>query len=169
VVTEKSFPINEEITADTVHLIMEDGRSAGTVSLDQARFLATQAGLDLVEINPLANPPVVRILDYNKFRYQQGKTGRQASIKAKNPQLKEVRLSFTIGDHDFANKVKQAKSFLDQGHFVRAFLTLKGRQNVFVDKAKELLDKFCRETGGVIERPPEQNGKKLQAIIKGKK
>jgi len=169
VVTEKNFPINEQITANPVHLIMDDGRSAGTVSLDQARFLAAQAGLDLVAISPIATPPVVRILDYNKFRYQQEKTGRQATTKTKNPQLKEIRLGFAIGEHDFANKAKQAKGFLSQGHFVRAFLTLRGRQNVFADKAKELLTKFCQEVGGEMEHQPEQNGKRLQVIIKEKK
>lgn len=154
--------------ATNVHLIMNDGQSAGTVSLDQARYLAEQYGLDLVAISPRSEPPVVRLLDYNKFRYQQDKHARQA-VKTKNPQLKEVRLSYRINEHDLATKAKRAKEFLDEGHFVRAFLTLRGRENVFADKAKQILEDFRDQIGGLTEKPVDQAGKKFQIIIKGKK
>lgn len=147
---------------------MDDGRSVGTVSLDQARYLAEQYGLDLVEIAPQARPPVARILDYNKYRYQQEKHARQAG-KPKTNQLKEVRLSFGIGPGDLETKAKQAKEFLEEGHFVRVFLNLRGRENLFPEKGKERLFEFQRMTDSVLEKDVSQLGKKIQIIIKPKK
>ena len=164
---ERKFRLNEEITARQLHLIMEDGRSAGTVSLDQARYLAEQYGLDLVELNGSINPPIIRLLDYNKYRYQQEKQARGAT-KAKN-ELKEIRLSFRIGENDLKTKGKRAKEFLDEGNFVRVFMTLRGRENVFPEKAKETLRQFQQSVGAVIEQPIIQEGKKVQMIIKAGK
>lgn len=145
---------------------MEDGQSGGTVSLDQARYLSHQYGLDLVEIAPKAQPPVVRLLDYNKFRYEQEKHARQSKKTAN--QLKEMRLSYAIDSHDLATKAKRAKEFLDQGHFVRAFINLRGRQNVFPDKAKQVLNQFMAEVDGEVEQPVSHVGKRVQLIIKKK-
>jgi len=145
---------------------MEDGQSGGTVSLDQARYLSNQYGLDLVEIAPKAQPPVVRLLDYNKFRYEQEKHARQSKKTAN--QLKEMRLSYSIDSHDLATKAKRAKEFLDQGHFVRAFINLRGRQNVFPEKAKEVLNQFMAAVDGDVEQPVSHLGKRIQLIIKKK-
>jgi len=143
---------------------MPDGRSAGSVGLDQARYLAAQYGLDLVEIAPKATPPVGRLLDYNKFRYQQEKLARGG--KGKTTQLKEMRLGYAIGDHDLSVKAKRAKEFLEEGHFVRAFINLRGRENIFPDKAKQSLIAFQQLTGGTLEQPASQVGKRVQLIIK---
>lgn len=165
--TEAQFPVNDQIIADPVHLIMDDGRSAGTVSLDQAKYLAHQSLLDLVEISPRANPPVVKLLDYNKFRYQQEKQARQSA--AKNPQLKEIRLSFSIGTHDLETKARRARQFLSEGHFIRAFINLRGRENAFPEKAKQRLEDFMSTIGGVLEKDVTHIGKKVQLIIKPQK
>ncbi|MEK7548545.1 MAG: translation initiation factor IF-3 [Patescibacteria group bacterium] len=164
---EAQFPVNDQVLADPVHLIMEDGRSAGAVSLDQAKYLAHQASLDLVEISPRANPPVAKLLDYNKFRYQQEKQARQSA--AKNPQLKEMRLSFSINPHDLETKARRARQFLSEGHFVRAFINLRGRENAFPEKAKQRLVSFMSTIDGALEKDVTHVGKKVQLIIKPRK
>ena len=146
---------------------MADGRSAGTVSLDQARYLAAQYELDLVELNGSANPPIVRLLDYNKYRYQQEKQAR-GTTKSRN-ELKEVRLSFGINSHDLETKAKRAREFLADGSFVRVFLNLRGRENVFPQKGKQILLDFQSLTDAQTEQPITQEGKKIQMIIKAKK
>lgn len=146
---------------------MADGQSAGIVSIDQARYLASQYELDLVAISPRAQPPVVRLLDYNKFRYQLEKHSRVAT-KVKNPQLKEVRLSYSIDKHDLATKAKRAREFLAEGHFVRVFTNLRGRENIFAEKAKENLLKFQALVDSEVEQATTQVGKRVQLIIKRK-
>lgn len=147
---------------------MEDGRSGGTVSLDQARYLAEQYGLDLVELNGQATPAIVKLLDYNKYRYQQEKHARAAG-KPKVNELKEVRLSFSIDDHDLMVKANRAKEFLAQGNFVRVAIQLRGRENVFPEKAKQRLEEFAQTVDAVIEQPVTHLGKKIHLIIKPKK
>lgn len=147
---------------------MDDGRSAGVVSLDQARYLAEQHGLDLVELNGNAAPPIVKLLDYNKYRYQQEKHARAAG-RTKANELKEVRLSFSIDSHDLEVKANRAKQFLKSGHFVRVYTQLRGRENVFPEKAKSQLEQFSQMVDAAIEQPVTHVGKKIQLIIKPKK
>lgn len=148
---------------------MEDGRSAGTVSLDQARYLAHQYGLDLVEIAPKAFPPVARILDYNKYRYQQEKHARLSGKNTKGNELKEIRLGFKTDEHDLATKAKRAKEFLAGGNFVRVFINLRGRENIFPDKAKQTLQEFRDLVGADAEQPISHIGKRVSIILKLKK
>lgn len=146
---------------------MNDGRSAGTVDIDQARYLAAEYQLDLVEIGPNASPPVAKLLDYNKYRYQQEKHAR-GGVKQKN-ELKEVRLSYSINSHDLETKGKRAKEFLDEGHFVRAYINLRGRENVFPEKAEKNLLAFAELIGAAIDQPVNKTGKKVQIILKANK
>lgn len=146
---------------------MPDGRSAGKVSVDQAKYLASQYELDLVLINVNANPPIAKILDYNKFRYQQEKQSRGSGKKV--GQLKEVRLSYRIDPHDLETKATRARKFLDEGHLVRVFIKLRGRENLFLDKAKQGLEKFLELCGGQWEQSITQVDKRIQAVIKPKK
>lgn len=167
VTIEKTLRINGEITAPAVHLILEDGRSAGHVSLDQARYLAAQADVDLVEIGPGANPPVAKLLDYNKYRYQQEKHAR--GNRAKSNELKEVRLGFKTDEHDLATKAKRAQQFLEEGHIVRVYIQLRGRENVFPDKAKQTLELFRQRVNAEMDNPITQVGKRVICILKKKK
>lgn len=165
---EKKHRLNTEISARTVHLIMGDGSSAGEVSLDQALYLAQQYGLDLVELNGNLNPPITKLMDYNKYRYQQEKNAR-GHVKVKND-LKEIRLGFKIDKNDIATKAKRAREFMENGHFVRVFINLRGRENVFPDKAKQTLELFRNELAANLEQPISHEGKKVQMIISlGKK
>lgn len=146
---------------------MDDGRSVGVVPLSQAKSLAREKELDLVELNGSVKPPIVKILDFNKYRYQQEKQSRGQSKQ--NNELKEVRLSFQIGSHDLEVKAKKAREFLEQGNFVRVFINLHGRENVFPDKAKQILLNFSEVVNADLEQPVTHEGKKVQLIIKKRK
>lgn len=148
---------------------MEDGQSVGTVSLDQARYLAEQSELDLVELNGSATPPIVKLLDYNKYRYQQEKTARLNGAKQKSNELKEIRLSFGIDSHDLMIKAKRAKEFLADGSPLRVYIQLRGRENIFPEKARQRLELFRQEIGAEIDQPVSQLGKRVQIILKPKK
>jgi translation initiation factor IF-3 len=146
---------------------MNDGRSAGVVSLDQARYLSNQYELDLVEIGPKASPPVAKILDYNKYKYQQEKHARQT--KSKSNELKEIRLGFKTDEHDIATKAKKAEKFLAEGNIVKVFVMLRGRENVFPDKAKQNLEMFRALINAEYDQPIIHIGKRVQCILrKGK-
>jgi translation initiation factor IF-3 len=146
---------------------MDDGRSMGVVPLSEAKALAREKELDLVELNGSARPPIVKILDFNKYRYQQEKQAR--GLSKQNNELKEVRLSFKIGVHDLEVKAKKAKEFLETGNFVRVFINLRGRENVFPDKAKQTLLDFSKLVDAELEQPVTHEGKKVQLIIKKRK
>ncbi len=145
---------------------MPDGRTAGNVSIDQAKYLASQYELDLVLVNTNASPPIAKIIDYNKFRYQQEKQARGGK---KVGQLKEVRLSYRIDSHDLEIKAAQARKFLENGHLVRVFIKLRGRENLFLNQAKAGLEKFLALCGGQWEQSITQVDKRIQAVIKPKK
>jgi len=122
--------------------------------------------MDLALININSKPPITKILDVNKLKYQQEK---QARLVKKTSQLKEVRLSFRINEHDLEMKANQARKFLAEGHMVRVFTLLRGRENLFPEKAREGLGKFVELTGSQWDQPPTQVGKRITAIIKPKK
>ena len=164
-ITDKNYPINEEIRSPEIHLILADGTSAGVITIAQAREIANRENLDLVEIGSNARPPVVKLLDYNKFMYSQSKQARK-NTKPKTNQLKEVRLSLLISEHDINTKAERAKTFLSEGHFVRAFINLRGRENIFVDKAIGVLNKFGEKIEATVEQPVNKVGKRLQIIYK---
>ncbi|MEX0594806.1 MAG: translation initiation factor IF-3 [Patescibacteria group bacterium] len=161
---EKSARINGEISSPEVHLIMDDGRSAGTVSTDQARYLAAQAELDLVEIGAKASPPVAKLLDYNKYKYQQEKHARQS--RSKTNEMKEIRLGFKTDEHDIETKAKKAQKFLSDGSIVKVFVVLRGRENIFPDIAKQKLDLFRQQIGAEFDQPPLHIGKRVQCILR---
>ena len=127
---------------------MPDGRTAGNVSIDQAKYLASQYELDLVLINVNASPPIAKILDYNKFRYQQEKQARGTSKKVS--QLKEVRLSYRIDPHDLATKANQARKFLEDGHLVRVFIKLRGRRKLLHGRSQARFGKISRILWGTV-------------------
>lgn len=122
--------------------------------------------MELVLININSNPPIAKIVDVNKLKYQQEK---QARLVKKTSQLKEMRLSFRISEHDLEIKANQARKFLADGHMVRVFTLLRGRENLFPDKAKVGLGKFVELTGSQWDQEPIQVGKRITGIIKPKK
>lgn len=160
--------INSEIDAAEVRLIDTDGTSLGTVSRDQALFIAFQKEIDLVEISPNANPPVAKLIEYGKYQYEQQKKQAKQKTHQKGGETKEVRLSLKIEEHDFVTKAKKAMSFLKEGNKVRVTVVLKGRENIFPERAFDVIARFSDLLGGQIETPPAKLGNRVSSLIKNK-
>jgi translation initiation factor IF-3 len=140
-------------------------------SIDDAMKIANNLGLDLVEISPNVDPPVCKVIDYKKFIYDQKKKQKAIKSKAQKVVIKELRFGPNTGEHDFDFKLKHAKSFLEDGAKVKAFVFFRGRSIVFKDQGQILLLKLAQalEDIGVVENMPKLEGKKMIMIIAPKK
>ena len=140
-------------------------------SIDEAMKIASNLGLDLVEISPNVDPPVCKVIDYKKFIYDQKKKQKAIKSKAQKVVIKELRFGPNTGEHDFDFKLKHAKSFLADGAKVKAFVFFRGRSIVFKDQGHILLLKLAQalEDIGVVENMPKLEGKKMIMIIAPKK
>ncbi|MBI4175306.1 translation initiation factor IF-3 [Candidatus Berkelbacteria bacterium] len=159
--------MNEEIRSAQVHLIDQNGRSHGTVSLDQALWLAWESELDLVEVGPNANPPVVKVLDYGKYQYEQSKS--RIKGRAHQPDVKEIRLSFAIGQHDFDVKQAQAQRWLSDGDRVRVTVKLVGRQNIFAGRARDVIERMRVALDASYDGEITKTGNRFGVILGRKK
>ena len=148
-----------------------EGGEPNIISLDEALKTARDLNLDLVEISPKAEPPVCKIIDYKKFIYDQKKKQKAIKSKAQKVVIKELRFGPNTGEHDFDFKLKHAKSFLDDGSKVKAFVFFRGRSIIFKDKGQILLLRLAQalEDIGVVETMPKLDGKKMIMIIAPKK
>jgi translation initiation factor IF-3 len=134
--------INHQIQAPEVRVVTDDGQQLGVMKISQALNLANEHGLDLVEVSPLAKPPVVKLIDFDKYKYQQKKIEQQQKKKAKKVEVKTIRLSVRIGKHDMEVKAKQASEFLADGNLVRVELRMRGREQAFADLAHDQIKNF---------------------------
>lgn len=143
----------------------------GVYSTSKLQSWAEEMGLDLVEISPNADPPVARIVDYNKFLYQKKKREKEMKANAVKQQLKEIRFGPETGDHDFEFKLRHAKNFLSEGNKVKAYVQFRGRAIVFKDRGELLLLRFLKELEefGAPEQLPRMDGKRMMVIIAPKK
>ncbi|RLD62809.1 MAG: translation initiation factor IF-3 [Bacteroidetes bacterium] len=168
--TEPDHKINDKITALEVRIV-GDNIESKVVSIKEAINIADNFELDLVEISPNAKPPVVKIIDYKKFLFEQKK--RQKELKAKQSKvvIKEIRLGPNTDDHDFNFKLNHAKKFLDDGAKLKVFVFFKGRTIVFKERGEILLLKFAQELEdyGVVEQMPKLEGKRMIIMINPKK
>ena len=143
--------INEEITVPEVRLIGPEGEQIGVVKIAEAQNISIEKGLDLVMIAPQAVPPVCRIMDYGKFKFEQDKREKEAKKKQQVIEIKEIQLSCNIGDHDFQTKLSHAHRFLQDGNKVRVVLKFKGRREMFhTELGQEVVNRFeeaCKEFG----------------------
>jgi len=171
VAIKKFIRINERIRVPEVRLIGAEGNQLGIVSIDKARQIAEEASLDLVEVAPQAVPPVCRVLDYNKFRYDQEKKEREAKKHQRQSRIKELRLHPNIDEHDLQVKLKQAVGFLKKKDRVKVDLFFKGRQIEHLDLGRKILDKFIADTQseGQIEKEPSLEGKIMSFVLAPKK
>ena len=158
--------MNEEIQAKTVRLV-RDGEQVGIVSIDEAFDIADEANLDLVEIAPNADPPVVRVMDYGKFKYQQSKREREARRGSKQVELREVRMRVKIGKHDRDFKVRTARKLLNDGNKVKVSVMFRAREITHPEVAKDLLDEFALELEDAsgIERDPALEGRFMSMTL----
>ncbi len=159
--------INEEIRDKEVRVIDTDGEQLGVMSIDEAMALANEKRLDLVNISPNAKPPVCKILDYGKYRYELQKKEKEARKKQKVTQVKEVRLSTFIESHDLNVKANNAVKFLKDGDKVKVSLRFKGREKDYVSKGQGVMTDFAEICGeyGVIEKKPEFEGRSLIMVL----
>lgn len=150
-----------------MRVIGHDGGQLGIMSVQRALELANQYELDLVEVAPGANPPVCRIIEYSKFRYDLEKKERESKKHQKQGRLKEIRLKPNIDEHDFETKVKQVISFLKKKDKVKVNLFFRGRQMEHLDLGRKVLDKFILDTQneGQVEKPPALEGRIMSFVI----
>lgn len=159
--------INREIKAKEVRLINYNGENAGVVSLAEALKIAQEVGLDLIEISPQVTPPVCKVLDYGKYRYEMQKKKNEAKKNQKVVSIKELKLRPMIDTHDYEVKVKQAKKFLAQGDKVKFTMRYKGREMSANDLGKEILNKLLEDLDGLckVDSAPKMEGKQMFMIV----
>jgi translation initiation factor IF-3 len=159
--------VNEGIRAREVRLISQNGDQLGIKTRQEALELATTANLDLVMVAPTAKPPVCRIMDYGKFRFEQQKKDKEARKNQKVISLKEVRLSPTIDEHDFNTKLRNAIKFLEKGDKVKASIRFKGRAITHKEIGQRVLDRFseaCKDVSSV-ESAPRMDGRSMFLVL----
>lgn len=171
IVISKENQINEEIRASEVRLIDENGEMRGIMSIDDAMALADEANLDLVNISPNAEPPVCKILDYGKYRYELQKKEKQNKKNQKVTEVKEIRLSPSIEDHDVQVKAKTAIKFLKDGDKLKISLRFRGRERDYVAKGYEVMEAFAELVSeyGVIEKKPKMEGRRMNMFLAPKR
>ncbi len=160
--------VNEQIRISPVRLIGADGEQVGVVSLDQAREMAQQAQLDLVEVAAQARPPVVKVMDWGKYRYEQQKKAREAKKKQHTVELKEVQLRPRTDDHDFDVKLKRARRFLEEGNVVRVVLRFRGRELRRAEVGVATLDRMIEAVSDIARVEQRSNnieGRRLFALL----
>ena len=167
VAIKKFIRINEKIRVPEVRLIGPEGNQLGVVPIQKALEMSNQYELDLVEVAPQANPPVCRIIDFSKFKYDQEKKEREAKKHQKHGKLKEVRLKPNIDEHDYQVKLKQTITFLQKRDKVKINLFFRGRQAEHMDLGRKLLDKFIIDTqgDGQLEKEPYLEGRVMSIVV----
>ncbi len=159
--------INEEIKYPEVRVVGVDGEAIGIMSSDAALKLAYDKGYDLVLMSAQAQPPVCRIMDYGKYRFERDKKEKEAKKKQQTVELKEIQLSCRIDTHDFETKLRHAQRFLESGNKVRVVMRFRGREMSHITIGQELMNKFreaCSELGNV-DKPPVLDGRILSMVI----
>lgn len=163
--------INEQIRDKEVRLIGEDGEQLGVMLTKEALRLAQEAELDLVKIAPTAKPPVCKIIDYGKYRYELARKEKEAKKKQKNVELKEIRMSPNIDSNDLNTKMNAAKKFLTKGDKVKVTLRFRGREMAHMQSSKHILIDFAEQLADVaaVEKAPKLEGRSISMVLTEKK
>ena len=169
--TISELMINEEIRDKEVRVIGEAGQQLGIMSAREALALAEEAGLDLVKIAPMAQPPVCRIVDYGKFKYEQLRKEKEAKKKQKVTEVKEIRLSPNIDTNDLNTKMNAARKFLTKGDRVKVTLRFRGREMAHMNTSKHILDDFAENLSdiAVVEKAPKVEGRSMTMFLTEKR
>nr|WP_291499062.1 translation initiation factor IF-3 [Actinomyces sp.] len=159
--------INDRIRVPEVRLVGPGGEQVGIVRVENALRLAEEAGLDLVEVAPDAKPPVARLMDYGKYRYEAAQKARDARRNQANTQLKEIRFRLKIDDHDFAVKKGHVERFLGQGDKVKVMIMFRGREQSRPEAGVRLLQRLAEEVSelGTVESMPRQDGRNMTMVL----
>jgi translation initiation factor IF-3 len=159
--------VNRQIRISPVRVIANTGEQLGVLAVDEALALAQEQGLDLVEVAPLARPPVVKIMDYGKYKFEQAKAARAAKKKQHVIHLKEVKFRPGIDDHDFEFKTRHAREFLADGNKVKVTMMYRGRQMAHVELGRDVLDRVAAtlKDVGKIEMEPKLEGRNMTMVL----
>ena len=169
-ISKKELQINEKIKDKQVRVVSNDGEQLGVLSISEALRVAFSKDLDLVKIAPTAIPPVCKIMDYGKFKFEQAKKEKEAKKNQKTMEVKEIRLSISIDVNDLNTKVKNAIKFLKSGNVVKVSVRLRGREMSRTSLGYELLEKFkgyCKELG-FVDKPAKIEGRNIVLTISPK-
>jgi len=163
--------INEQIRDKEVRLIDENGHMVGIVSAKEAQKLAREAELDLVKVSPNAKPPVCKIIDYGKYKYEMARKEKEAKKKQKVIEIKEVRLSPNIDENDLKTKANNARKFISKGDRVKVTLRFRGREMAHINYSKHVLDDFAAllDDVAVIDKAPKLEGRNMTMFLAEKK
>ena len=163
--------INEQIRDKEIRLIGENGEQLGIMSARDAMKMAKEAELDLVKIAPAAKPPVCKIIDYGKYRYEQARKEKEAKKKQKTIEGKEVRLSPNIDVNDLNTKVGAARKFIEKGNKVKVTLRFRGREMAHMQSSKHILDDFAEQLKDVasVDKPPKIEGRNMTMFLTEKR
>jgi len=169
-IVKQKVRVNRQIRANEVRLITSDGKQAGIVPFQNALDIAVSEGLDLVEVAPEAEPPVCKIMDYGKFKYEQSKRSQQAKKKQVTVQVKEVKFRPKIEDHDFQFKLKNIRKFLEQKNRIKVTLMFRGREIAFKDLGLQVMARVVQEMGDeiVVEQHPRLEGRTMTMMLSPK-
>jgi translation initiation factor IF-3 len=159
--------VNQQIRISPVRLIGADGEQVGVVPVDDALQRARESGLDLVEVAPMARPPVVKIMDYGKYRFEQAKAARAARKKQHVIHVKEVKYRPNISDHDFEFKTRHARQFLEEGNKVKLTMMFRGRQITHPELGRDVLDRVLEAVKdvGKVESASKLEGRNMTMVL----
>jgi translation initiation factor IF-3 len=169
--TDKRTRVNRQIRISPVRVISADGEQMGIMAIEDALAAAEGDGLDLVEVAPTARPPVVRIMDYGKYKYEEARKARVAKKKQHHIQIKEVKFRPGIEPHDFDFKVRHARRFLEEGDKVKVTMMFRGRQMAHPEHGREVLGRVAAELEdvGKVESQPSLEGRQMVMVVAPKK
>ena len=162
--------VNEDIKVAEVRLVGADGSQLGIMETAKALHIAEESGLDLVLIAPQATPPVCRVMDYGKYRFDQQKREKEQRKNQKTVEVKEIRLSLNIDVHDFDTKVDQAKKFLSAGNKLKVSIRFRGREMAHTDRGTDVMNRFQEAVGdaATVDKPAKLEGRSMQMFMSPK-
>lgn len=161
------FRVNRAIRAREVRVVAPDGAQIGIKKLEEALWLAEQLELDLVEVAPNARPPVCRLMDYGRFKYEQSVRDREARKKQTKTVIKEIRMSPRIGDHDYQMLMRRARGFMEDGDKVKVTIRFRGRENERPELGHQLVERLIEDLDGLanLEQAPEKMGRQMTSVL----
>ena len=165
------YMINEQIRDREIRLIGANGEQLGIMSAREAQEMADEAGLDLVKIAPQAKPPVCKIIDYSKFRYEQSRKEKEARRKQKTVEIKEIRMSPNIDTNDLNTKIAAARKFLEKGNKVKVSIRFRGREMAHTQASRPMMNEFAEKLSDIaqVDKPPKMEGRFMTMILTEKK
>lgn len=166
-ISKERSRVNEQIRISPVRLIQDDGEQIGIVSMDEARERAAERGMDLVEVAPEARPPVVKMMDYGKYKYEAARAARESRKKQHVIQVKEVKFRPGIEDHDYKFKLRHARRFLEEGNKVKLTMMFRGRQVTHPELGRDVLTRVTEDLKdvGKVESHPSFEGRIMSMVL----